>query len=131
MVTLTGDHASGLGFGAHLNEDSRGMARAVSTRSLIATHLRSGFLRFERAHKPQRERGKKFRGHSIAPSHRPSSMLIVMSLALALALTFYQSGRLEALFRDTTYFDSFLATHFLSVKRGDILRANQEAGFGN
>ena len=77
-----GDQASGLGFGAHLNEDSRGMARAVSTRSLIATHLRSGFLRFERAHKPQRERGKKFRGHSIAPSHRPSSMLIHNLVAL-------------------------------------------------
>ena len=75
-----GDQASGLGFGAYLNEESRGMARAVSTRILIATHLRSGFLRFERAHKPQRERGKKvsrpFHRPSIAPSHRPSSMLI-------------------------------------------------------
>ena len=72
-----GDQASGLGFGAHLNEDSRGMARAVSTRILIATHLRSGFLRFERAHKPQRERGKKVSRHSIVrphrPIHRPSS----------------------------------------------------------
>ena len=90
-----GDQASGLGFGAHLNEDSRGMARAVSTRSLLATHLRSGFLRFERAHKPQRERGKKVS----RPFHRPSpsphpivrhrcSLSFTISLALALALTF-------------------------------------------
>ena len=69
-----GDQASGLGFGAHLNEDSRGMARAVSTRILIATHLRSGFLRFERAHKTQRERGKSFEAiPSPHPIVRPSS----------------------------------------------------------
>ena len=70
-----GDQASGLGFGAHLNEDSRGMARAVSTRSLIATHLRSGFLRFERAHKTQRERGKSFEASSVIDAHSHSAAL--------------------------------------------------------
>ena len=66
------------------------MARAVSTRSLIATHLRSGFLRFERAHNLKERGEKKFRGHSIV---RPSPHPIVrhrcsftISLALALAL---------------------------------------------
>ena len=90
------------------------MARAVSTRSLIATHLRSGFLRFERAHKPQRERGKKFRGHSIAPSHRPSFT------SRSAALTNNQDASMH-----------FLEALFLSAKEADILRANQEAGFGN